>query len=212
MHGLYYYFGLDCIFWLVYHAARLRSLCTVAWNIFDKWIIPWGREMDYHLRSTGEPVVFKWKGHGVPVRSKRLWLLSGISLWTGFLKYWNFSDFCRLSEDFFHPPFFSLWKNGRNFWLENWNVELKFDRVCIYPLYWEDIKKKCITLWYRLHLGKELNTIKDMNRKLEGRKSCARINFALICLFPEIVINKLLFKYVEIDRRVKGDFEWLKGW
>lgn len=56
----------------------------------------------------GEPVVFKWFGGGTRCSrgSKRLWPLSGISLWTGFLKYWNFSDFYCLSEDFPLLPFF----------------------------------------------------------------------------------------------------------
>lgn len=59
-------FGLHI--WLVYHATRLHSPCTAAWNIFDKWIIPWGREMDYHLCSTGSRLFLSGsgEGHGVP--------------------------------------------------------------------------------------------------------------------------------------------------
>lgn len=103
----------------------------------------------------GEPVVFKCFGEGTRCSrgSKRLWLLSGISQRTEFLKYWNFSDFYCLSEDIS-----SLFLCRRTVGIFDWKIEMyNWNSIGEYlSLYWEDIKK-CCTSVYRLHLGKELS-------------------------------------------------------
>lgn len=130
LHGLYYYFGLDCISGLSATPRDSNSPPTTVWNILDKWIIRGWRRWIITFARREASVVFKCFG-GRTRCFPRIETIVAIvrdfppDFWE-FLKYWNFSDFHCLSEDF--PPFFSLapfslWKNGRDFWLENriWN-------------------------------------------------------------------------------------------
>lgn len=64
--------------------------------------------MDYHLRSTGEPVVFKWKGHGVPPPIETLVAIVRDFPLDRVFEILKFFGFLSFKRGFFSPSLFFL--------------------------------------------------------------------------------------------------------